>query len=80
MYSLVNHSQLLIKSPKARLCLILKGRYNMSYENPVVQVKVQMEKNRVQSQSYYKWEAEFTDLSHLTEFTEAPARCILISR
>ena len=38
MYSLVNHSQLLIKSPKAKLRLVLDARCDMSYENPVVQV------------------------------------------
>ena len=48
-----NCSSLLIKSPKAKLCLILNARCDMSYENPVAQVYVQIEQNRVQSQSYY---------------------------
>ena len=48
-----NHSQLLIKSPKAKLHLILNARCDMSYENPVAQVYVQIEQNQVQSQSYY---------------------------
>ena len=44
---------MLIKSPKAKLHMILNARYDMSCENPVVQVQVQIEQNWVQSQSYH---------------------------
>ena len=53
MSSLVNHSQLLIKSSKAKLHLILNARCSMSYENPVVQVLVQIMQIRTQYPNYY---------------------------
>ena len=42
MSSLVNCSQLLIKSSKVKLHLILNARCGMSYENPVVHILVQI--------------------------------------
>ena len=53
MSSLVNRSQLLIKSPKAKLHLILNARCSMSYENPVVRVSVQIVQIRAPYPNYY---------------------------
>ena len=53
MSSLVNCSQLLIKSPKAKLHLILNARFGMPYENPVVQIWVQIVQIRAQNPNYY---------------------------
>ena len=53
MSSLVNHSKLLIKSPKAKLRLIMNARCGLSYENPVVQVIVQIVQIRAPCPKYY---------------------------
>ena len=53
MSSLVNRSQLLIKISKAKLHLILNAKCSMSYENPVVQVEVQIVQIRAQYPNYY---------------------------